>query len=196
MSNEQTLKSLGHLLDPQNLPPRDAVHIAVVPVKALWRLEPGDPVALNIRQEAYIPVSSVETIGVVDPFLKHIVRSGEYFWLYLNPGSITSLTHHWTHPAFPVGAEPAAKLVGTTKAKAKAWIREYAKFLGLAYSTLMSDAANWVDSQSYKWGPNHACHGGLLEGPNTSPAFWENYEIATGQMLPKETKTKFFSCSC
>lgn len=77
---------------------RDAIHIAVAPVWAGERLAPGEHIGLNRHGMA---VGDVDPqIGVVDPFLRETVEPGQCFWLYLYPGSITSLRHDWTHPAF------------------------------------------------------------------------------------------------
>lgn len=76
---------------------RDAIHMAVAPVIAGEGLMPGckvdivDGVAIEALRGG---------IGVVDPFLKKLIKRGETFWLFLNPGSITSLRHEWSHPAF------------------------------------------------------------------------------------------------
>lgn len=64
---------------------RDAVHVAVVPVTATRELRPGEHLAS----------------GVVDPYLTRPVRPGERYWLFLYPGTVTSLRHVWTHPDFP-----------------------------------------------------------------------------------------------
>lgn len=81
---------------------RDAVHIAVVPVTAAQVLRPGDSVGLkNEKGSGWVGlVDEDEQIGIVDPFLRFNVYQGQKFWLFLFPGTITSLRHDWTHPAF------------------------------------------------------------------------------------------------
>lgn len=79
---------------------RDAVHVAVIPAVAGERLDPGMRVGLD-RNGAYIEcVNGVDLVGLVDPFLPNAVKRGERFWLFLLPGTVTSLRHHWQHPAF------------------------------------------------------------------------------------------------
>ncbi len=81
---------------------RDCIHLAVSPVMAGEKgLSPGSWVRLNEKGEAVSAAS--DAIGIVDPFLsKTFLDKGDRFWLCLIPGSITSLRHVWTHPAFKV----------------------------------------------------------------------------------------------
>lgn len=77
---------------------RDCIHIAIAPVTAGEDLEPGFHVALNGKGEAVS--DHLNTVGIVDPFLLSKVEKGQKFWLLLYPGTITSLRHVWSHPAF------------------------------------------------------------------------------------------------
>jgi hypothetical protein len=75
---------------------RDAIHVAVAPVIASTILQPGEHVGYhNGKSDKTMPA-----IGIVDPFLTEPVQKDEKFWLFLYPGSITSLRHVWTHNAF------------------------------------------------------------------------------------------------
>lgn len=76
---------------------RDAIHSAVAPAEAGVALEPGQHVARS-SDGTFTPVG--KKIGIVDPYLKSPVAKGEMFWLFLYPGSVTSLRHVWTHPDF------------------------------------------------------------------------------------------------
>jgi hypothetical protein len=75
---------------------RDAIHIAVIPVEAAMELSPGMHVGLDGLDRA---TPLVDTIGIVDPYLDDTVLPGERFFVFLYPGTITSLRHEWTHPA-------------------------------------------------------------------------------------------------
>lgn len=90
---------------------RDAVHMAIVPVVAHDHLSPGQHVGVKEGHSC-----SADPIGIVDPFLWSTVQARDKFWLFLYPGSITSLRHEWTHPAFefkesPISDEEKRRLV-------------------------------------------------------------------------------------
>jgi hypothetical protein len=95
--SEQTTPNLGAA--PGEDARRDAVHIAVAPMVAAARLLPGQHVGLLDDGRVY---ANDKPIGIVDPFLTESVLPGQRFWLFLYPGTITSLRHVWTHPAFTV----------------------------------------------------------------------------------------------
>lgn len=98
MSAPDVARLMGRLVDsPQE---RDAIHLAVVPCEAACRLEPGTKVGLLPSGAASDDIT-LERVGVVDPFLQTAVRSGQRFWLWIRPATVTSLRHHWSHPAFP-----------------------------------------------------------------------------------------------
>ena len=83
---------------------RDAIHIAVAPVTAAERLAPGQHVGLIQEGNLELVGPCDNCIGIVDPFLTAVVETGERFWLFLYPGTITGLRHVWTHPTFTAAA--------------------------------------------------------------------------------------------
>ena len=93
--------NLGHT--PPEHAGRDAVHVAVVPCVAWCDLAPGERVSL-LRLDGFEPAAVPDTdgdaVGIVDPFRQGTVARRERFWLCLFPGTVTSLRHVWTHPAF------------------------------------------------------------------------------------------------
>ncbi len=90
------LDTLGNLID--ETASRDAIHLAVEPIMADHSLFPGIHVGITDEGKASRYVSP--HVGIVDPFLKEMVRKDERFWLIVYPRQITSLRHVWTHPAF------------------------------------------------------------------------------------------------
>ncbi len=85
---------------------RDAIHIAVAPVVAGVSLAPGDYFVLIEGKAIYTLPTNPNAVGFVDPTLpRHgirIVAKDQLFWGWIIPGTITSLRHVWTHPAFTV----------------------------------------------------------------------------------------------
>lgn len=90
---DQTTPTVGKLLT--GTEGRDAIHFALAPVVASEILRPGQEVGRNGSIEGPM-------LGIVDPFLKQDVLPGQRFWLFLFPGTITSLRHVWAHPAFEI----------------------------------------------------------------------------------------------
>lgn len=88
------LETLGTIIGENEK--RDAIHLAVEPVFAAEDLLPGQDVG---RVEGGFG-RCVNPLGIVDPFIKGVVRKGQRFWLVLYPRQISSLRHVWTHPAF------------------------------------------------------------------------------------------------
>lgn len=124
---DETARMMGKILLDKGEYGRDAIHLAVVPVIAAHALYPGQHVGLIDDDKA----GEVESpVGVVDPFLKVSVKTGEKFWLCLYPGSVTSLRHVWTHPAFAFSGEkdtPPKAVEQPDKKASEKWLREYAK---------------------------------------------------------------------
>lgn len=97
IKSEQKIPNLGAA--PGDDAGRDAVHIAVAPVVAAERLQPGQHVGLLDDGRV---CANDKAIGIVDPFLVDAVLPGQRLWLFLYPGTVTSFSHVWTHPAFTV----------------------------------------------------------------------------------------------
>jgi hypothetical protein len=100
---------------------RDAIHIAVSPVVAAEALPPGTHVGINKDGKAD---GNKPHIGIVDPYLMQAVEPGERFYLCLYPNTITSLRHHWVHPAFKDEGPPSKEVFD--KSASEAWLRDYA----------------------------------------------------------------------
>lgn len=175
-----TLK-LGNLVSPENYNKRDATHIAVAAVEAGENLAPGTHVGFLADGRVG---KRGKNIGIVDPFLKRNVIRGDKFWLYLYPGSITSLQHLWTHPAFNSNTKVDEEI--RAMHPSEKWIRDYAEQIGVEYQELMDNANSYI-----KWG-NYWCEGGRFESMRIPDEFWIHYEKLTGE----KGEGSFFSCSC
>lgn len=105
---------------------RDAIHIAVVPVIAGCDLLSGQHVSVSADGlTALHNHGDALTVGIVDPYFPpgEVIRKGQTFWLCLYQGSVHTLRHEWTHPAFPsVAAAPDTDL----KAVSEVWLRAFA----------------------------------------------------------------------
>ena len=101
---KDAVATMGMIL-PHDVGGRDAVHVAVIAATAARKLAPGQDVGFIDGERAG---TVDQPIGIVDPFLKSTVKTGQRFWLYLYPRTITGLSHKWTHPAFPDEATTGA----------------------------------------------------------------------------------------
>lgn len=192
---DETLASMGKLLDKDM--PRDAVHIACVPVIAAHALRPGDHVGLS--REGKATALTEDTIGIIDPYLRHLVQAGQRCWLFLYPGSITSLKHLWTHPAFPEtesAAQPAmvTSLAFGDKSAAENWLRHFASSWGMDYDNMIDQAKS---GSSYLIARNNDIHSWDEVDSDDRVAFWRNMEILTGEVYDSHHRESVgFSCSC
>lgn len=158
---------------------RDAIHIAVAPMQAAEKLSPGQHVAV-IGTEAW--ASAGTPVGVVDPYLKADVKKGQRFWLFLYPGSISSLRHEWTHPAFVADAG---------KTESEMWLRAFADRLfsydpdyGSRFDVLIANAENGGFGTDIEYGED--CE------PNDE--FWMHFERYTGRKVLH--RPSYFRCAC
>jgi hypothetical protein len=88
---------------------RDATHIACMPVELAEDTPAGARVGLKDGVSNKASVMAIEKIGIVDPFLEGVIMKGTTVWMFLFPGTITSLRHDWSHPA--IVAQQAARQV-------------------------------------------------------------------------------------
>lgn len=105
---------------------RDAIHIAVAPVEIAGtrRLNPGTRLDFLPGSATLVVPCLNGGIGILDPFLDGPAPVGSVAWMYLRPGSITSLRHEWQHPAF--AQVERAQVRDEDKAVSEKWLREYA----------------------------------------------------------------------
>jgi hypothetical protein len=175
---------------------RDAVHVAVAPAVAGRELYPAQRVGID-KQGFASPLEN--PIGIVDPFLTHPIFEGSRFFVFLFPGTITSLRHVWTHPAFGDEGEQAKPTAPPPVrrdlvAESRAAIEKIAASLGLTYNALMGYAEDWqlhkeytVQSGSEHWRDTF--------DDDMAATFWKHWAVVTGQ-TPRDATAQFFSCSC
>lgn len=183
---ENTLEKIGTILD--DTAEKDAVHFAVLPViSADDYLFAGTRVRFVTGSTTHVKgvKGDASGIGVVDPFITDEIKRGDRFFILMNPNTITSLRHEWTHPALAV--VPAEDAVG----KAIEWMQEFAHQHDTDYDALVMQA-----------------HDALISGDNITfgvdldydmiKEFWANYALATGRTLPTtdEVKLPRFGCAC
>lgn len=192
---DETLASMGTIL--QKDMPRDAVHIACAAVLASCRLLPGQHIGLLPDGRA---TTGIEACGIVDPYLRQTIEEGERFWLFLYPGSITSLKHLWTHPAFAADQVAPAK----DKATSEAWLRDFIKNADCPdYETVMAaiDGTLEGNPSPEDYGPAWGRYDGealFFSGRDAHSSipieFWDHAEIVLGKRL--RHKPEHFACSC
>ncbi len=175
---------LGHLIEGEQY--RDAVHIAVAPVVAKRRLRPGALIQFADEDNKYVVEAVPATaIGIADPFLLKEIRGGERFWMFLYPGSITSLRHDWTHPAFRRDEKRSPLTVAEAS---RLWIDDWASQYGLTGQEMIDRAWDYIEHDNY------LDMGGRLEGESVPEEFWGHFERVTGRNVSK--RGSFFTCSC
>ena len=173
------LKTLGKLIIGKSEQERDAVHVAIASVTAAETLSPGQHIGfIGTNTETVGP--TLHNIGIVDPYLKVKVPRGGRFWMWLYPGTITSLQHIWDHPSF----------VNPVTGASEVWLREFADSADMSYESLLDAAEAYIKYDDY------VCEGGRYEGFYTPEVFWDHYEVVTSKKVEPRKRGNFFSCSC
>lgn len=165
---------LGEIIEGH--PERDAIHVAVAPVRAAEKLAPGQRVGLMPDGSVACPVThNLEAVGVIDPFLVQNVHKGQRCWLFLFPNTVTGLRHDWSHPSFrsrdDKKYEDAIAKIDGLGSRAK--IEKVAATMGMSYDQLMQAAQAYVE------------HDRLTNLGSDIPdvnwqEFWQLYGKATG----------------
>lgn len=163
---------------------RDAVHVAVIAVRAQTVLEPGE----DVDATGHI---TGKMVGIVDPFLKEEVKIDQKFWLYLYPRTITGLNHQWTHPDFPEQEQAKANVK-----KSEEWLRRFCRDNDApAYDDLLAfvhhhhaDRGRWGRESLYLG--DQECHA------NIPAEFWDHIEVVTGLTFDQDLRAEYFSCAC
>ena len=178
---------LGH--EARGKEPRDAIHMAVIVCKTGQWLQPGVKVVVK-DGVARAATKDEKSVGVTDPFMDNGVPAGKFVWVMLNPGSITSLRHEWTHPAFPVeAAEPDPKSSAAVKRAAFAELNKIAKKVGKS-GTWLFDRCETYAAEGYA----NVGYDAATETLNRyRDEIWGAWERITGKRRPGDA---YFTCSC
>ena len=178
------LETLGTIIGDNEK--RDAIHLAVLPVKAGKPLMPGQ--YINLKDGLAYPDSN--GLGIVDPFIGGPIEPGQNFWMVLKPRIIKSLRHVWNHPSFPdEQVKNSEDFLSPEKAHAMHEITAIASGFGLSYDEIMSAANNYLDYNDY------LIQGGKFEGESIPDIFWSYYTAITGR-VNTTGYSNFLGCSC
>lgn len=190
--SDEIVKLLGTILEGEHH--RDAIHIAVAPVIANEKLFPGQDIGLlpGTTNRVSAKVRRDDTHGIVDPFLAGPVMPEQQFFMFLYPGTITSLRHEWTHPAFKEEkVEQRTAISSELRAKSVEWLTDYASDFEMTYDDLIRAGKAWVER-------GIRCHLHFDTPDNAYSSrkeFWRHFEIVTG-MIVEDHDSQMFTCSC
>lgn len=156
---------------------KDAVHIAVAPVVAGHKLEPGNSIGFIKDDNRTVGTQAGKLIGIVDPFLTDIVKNGEEFWMFLYPNTITSLRHDWSHPEFTER--------GKNRQESINWITKWAARYGMSFERAM------------ECGHEQDFFVGEVVYDQIPSEFWIHFEILTDIKVSDEVRNEtHFHCAC
>lgn len=121
---------------PDELGAKDAIHVAIVAVRAGGPIKPGARVGMNKDREA---VADSKGCGVADPFRKAVIGTGDVFWLLLAQDEVPNVQHVWQHESIDF-APPAVA------ARRNRAIQRVADDYGLTYEQVMEAASSVADT--------------------------------------------------
>jgi hypothetical protein len=149
---------------PDELGTKDAIHVAIVAVRAGSAIKPGQRCKMNEHREA-VPDSEGE--GVADPFVKDAIATGQSFWLLLNQDAVPNVQHVWEHPT--IDFAPPAREVKRNRA-----IEQTAKAFGVTYEQVLEAADKVV---SGKYGYDEAPYPGTLTAEEFRKVKWDHWDF-------------------
>ena len=171
------------------------MHVAVFSATSETKVYPGQGVAVVTTGDDTVVSPVGESVGIVDPFLSGVVMPGERFWVFLNPRTITALSHRWSNPAFEDVATtytpPASKLAS------EKWLRDFCHTSDCPnYEVIMGRVALIADGQSGSNFDDDYMHFDNIDAHGKIPdEFWDHAEIVLGRPILGR-KPAYFSCSC
>jgi len=165
--------------------PRDAIHIAIIPMQAGEGLRSGDKVKL-VNGKAF-KTNSFTPDGVVDPYISSVLWKDQWFWLCLYPKTVINLRHEWEHPAFPPSKEASEK-----------WLRDFVSKADCpSYEALLAaTTGDKIDDEEvrYEIDDEYLTFYGSDAHGDIPPTLWMHIENVTGKKC--KYKPTMFSCSC
>lgn len=180
------LATLGTIIDDKQK--RDAIHLAVMPVIAGMNLSVGDDIGIvDGLATRLTPIK----LGIVDPFLKEVVKEGEHFWLIIYPRQINSLRHVWSHPGISDEIETQA----IDKSFSEKWMRNWA-MENVSYD-YYGESGKLDEDTAYSFAikAGHTNNIGPYEDAreHINNEWWNHWESITGT---KGDRDSYFSCAC
>ena len=167
--------ALGELIRDIEVVTRDAIHVAIAPMKAKHYFNAGNMFKLNTAGLAVECYDRVEAVGVVDPFLEDDIEEGDCFYGFLYPGTVTGMTHHWEHPAFDDVKPPSNEH--------EAWLRDFAVFNSIDYDHMISESSklngslcfgstNYLDDNEEFWMHLGQLHSRSYSSDHKESQYW------------------------
>lgn len=186
MSSQHT-PEVGRLIRKDDNARRDAIHIALEPVIAGEDLLPGDHIGF-VDGEKTTMARVHNTLAIVDPLLKGTVKTGEMFWAWVYPGTVTSLRHEWEHPGFGA-SRPTASIKESFE-----WLTYFAAGVGLTYQDVIDAGSMYQDHDELfvQHGSEDARE--AMYDDVTKLEFWKHFAVVTGKNVTSRDSP--FSCSC
>lgn len=186
---------LGQTLDGPG--PKDAAHIAVVPVLLGEDMKAGDH-ARVVCGKAYR--ADHLAIGIIDPYLEQYhLWEGTWVYMFLYPNSITGVLHNWLLPEFDDNSE--IKEIPRLNAMSVEWLENFAHRYNTSYDAVVVKCQEALsfgttykghDDKQYSWVTFYGTD--IHEVPK---GFWTHFRKATGwKVLKKDTDRVTFTCSC
>ena len=170
---------------------RDAIHIALVPVRATETLRPGQHIGLQPGSELFVGKGFKPHIGIVDPFLKKSVKKDDIFYMCLYQNTVTGMRHHWLHPSFSEAPKAEAIKTKSEEELLKEEFTAIAECADMSYHKLYHACYHYHNTGDYT-------HNGSDESYRNldMDRAWEIYSILSDQKDARDNGTIPFSCSC
>lgn len=190
---------LGKLITGDDVSYRDAVHIAIAPMKAAMRLFAGQEIGLDENGKAVLGYLSKKPLGIVDPFLTKSVYPDQDFYMCLFPNTVTGMRHAWVHPAFEDDAFYGS-VEKFEENESEQWLKNFAEEICITYEQLIGAIETWLDTQDGEGWGHHFCFNGVdtpSESYDQREDMWKHYKNLNRKAVPDHCfDDHIFTCSC